>query len=298
MIDGVREAAWLTTEETEILLARHEGTVVSPEFFRRGKSQTATILIAVGLFGLAVKAASLNPAYVPFAIVAVAGMSLGLIPLVLHWEARQAAARLPDVELREGFGRGAGRFVELIIRQGNAPTGEDRGMLWFEDGKMYFSGHRTSFGLVPSQVGSYPTQEEPVPRVRQRVNLVLKRATAAGPMSISFGLPLVSEAQTQARHLELRTDIEKWMKMEGAGGGQWPPSSPGPLVVSDRRLLTETAGWGLALPILLAALVSPITGPFFALLGAVVVSCVFWFTLGNDVRWRALRDRKRLREGR
>ena len=295
MSEIVREAAWLTTEETELLIARHEGTVVSKEFFRRGKPQTATIFVAAGVLALAFKVASLNPAYLPFAIAAVGGMSLGLIPIVLHWEARQAAAHKVDDELREGFGRGVARFVSLIIRQGGAPTGEDRGLLWFEDGKMYFSGHRTSFGLVPSQVSGFATVDSSVPRVRHEVNLVLKRDTPAGPMSLSFGGIVPVEFNVAAQHASLRMDLDDWKQRGYGEEGQWPPSGFGPLVVSDRRLLFELAAWICLFPVMPTALALTLVHPGIALGTCWLVAFSMPNALGNDLRSRALRDRKKLR---
>ena len=56
-----------------------------------------------------------------------------------------------DVAMRAEFGGGVGWLVEVTVRQGETPTGMDRGMLWFEEDRLLFAGHRTSFALAPRQ---------------------------------------------------------------------------------------------------------------------------------------------------
>lgn len=306
----VREAAWLTTEEAEGRIARHEGWVVSPAFFRRGKLPTAVAAVAAGALVASLVVPGSNPG---FALFALAGLSLGSIPLVLHWERRQAAARQADVELREGFGWGKGRFVSLIVRQGEAPTGEDRGMLWFEDGRLYFSGHRTSFGLVPSQVRGYTTLRDEIPRIRNAVTLVLDRDTPVGPTSLSFGLMLPPTADATRRRSELRDDLGDWKSgsmlvpkrfrdpsptrddLDDWEDGQWPPSALGPGAASERALLVGAAAWTFLFPTVAAAASSFFCSPVGTLLAFVVACGLFGAATDCAPRWRALRDRRRLR---
>lgn len=303
MSEMAREAAWLTTEETEVVRARWEGTVLCPEFFRRGKIQTGLLVVAGFVFlAIAVKvAASYSAGAEGFLFFGIAIISLGAIPLARHWERQQELARKPDAELKEGFGIGRGRFVSLIVRQGDAPTGEDRGMLWFEDGRLYFSGHRTSFGLVPAQVSSFATLEAGVPGVLNEVNLVLRRDTPAGPMSISFGLFLSPQTNPAPRLAKLKYDIDdwkshdaKWRDVAPEEPGQWPPSVAGPGVISDARLLAGALTVSVVLPCLVGGLLWRVSSGGIATIAFCVALLVAAFSPAGSLRWRALRDRRRL----
>jgi len=290
----VREAAWLTTEEAETTIDRHEAYVLSPEFFRRAKGQTGLVVLGVLFLVVAFAAAVASTDLIPLAMVSVAALSLGAIPLAHFWELRQTARREPDLALKEGFGKGPGRFVELIVLQGSAPTGIDRGMLWIEDRRLYFSGHRTSFGLVPWQVRSLTGRDAPIPGIRHAITLELQHETPAGLMSLSFGLIVPPSVSDWSERHDLLTQLDRWKGGHNPGEGQWPPSGLGPGVVSERRLFLGAVLSSAFFPVTITAWSVAVGNPL--LLIGIPIAAIAW--LGNEktrARWRAVRDRRRLR---
>lgn len=302
MSEIVREAEWLVKEEAERATARREGTVLSVEFFRRAKVPTTVAIAMAGLLAAALIPCLVNYHYGDEAAVllAIAGFSLGLIPLAHRWERVQAKAGEADAEMRDALGRD-GRFVSLIVRQGDAPTGQDRGMLWFEDGRLFFSGRRTSFGLVPSQAQGWVRMEGPVPGVRNEVNLVLTRESLAGPMVLSFGPPISQGARPGFAAHGLKTDIDRWQDGKygrAEGPGQWPPATVGPCVVTERRLLARVLARALLLPLFPAYYVLHIlmmATPLMTGIGSIAGSLALFLSPTARLLGQAWRDRRRLR---
>lgn len=302
MSEPPRKAEWLTREEAERALARREGWVLSPAFFRRAKVPVAVGMASAGLLALAIGKVVTHYRFgdEPIVMLAVSALALGLIPLAYRWEKAQHAAGDADRELREAFGRG-GQFVALIVRQGDAPTGEDRGILWFEDGRLYFSGHRTSFGLVPDQIKGFAKVKDAVRGVRNELNLALTREGPAGPMSLSFGPATTRHGNPDYAVGGLKADLDRWYEGRSGrapGPGQWPPATVGPGVVSEWRLLGRALARSLVLPLVPVAFVLPASAPIFAEivygLGMVAASV----SPTGALLWRAWRDRRRLRRAR
>ena len=305
MSEPVREADWLVREETERAAARREGTVLSPEFFRQAKLATLVAIAMGGLLAAAVIPCLVNYRYGDEGgvLLAIAGLSLGLIPLAYRWERIQAAAGEADEETRDALGHD-GRFVSLIVRQGDAPTGEDRGMVWFEDGRLFFSGRRTSFGLVPSQTQGFVKFEGRLTGVRNEVNLVLTLESPAGPMVLSFGSPTAHSAAPGFAPRGLKADIDRWRDKtyaRGEGSGQWPPTSVGPCVVTERRLMVRVFKRALLPPLLPAYYVLHVlmmASPFVAGVGYVAGVLAILLSPTGLLLERAWRDRRRLRRAR
>lgn len=242
------------------------------------------------------------------AIIALTFLSFPLAFWLQRAEKRRASRLV--AELGE-FPVGVGRFVLLKISQGDATTGEDLGLLWFEDDRLYFVGRRTSFGLVPSQIYG---------RARTRtgfgdkwVEVGLLRETVAGPMRVMFqqilpeGLPDVESEYSLGpsgrwphqlefvRRAALITDLDVWASGVTEGEGQYPPTALGPDVIGERRLLIEALLLTVppaAVLSLVASLLNPTwTGTAF-LLGVFLLAGM---VPAGNLRWRALRDRRRLR---
>lgn len=295
----MNDAEWSVDETAELARNRREGFVLSKEFFRRAKVQTALVVAAAGIMGSAIYHVSTAYRFGDegFVLLAVAALSLGAIPLARHWEKRQEARHEVEPEMREALGHD-GRLVALIVRQGDAPTGEDHGMLWFENGRLYFAGRRTSFGLVPGQTRGFATIDDTAPGVRHRLNLGLKRESSAGPMSISLAPYVSSLANPDAALGALKADLDRWKHGPSAGVGQWPPVELGPCVVSERRLLARAVGTALMGGTLPAAFMLLVSARTVAVFAFVLGMLVFTFAPRQALVWRAWWARRRLRRQR
>ncbi len=210
-------------------------------------------------------------------------------------------ARVEDTRLREyaaaraEFEGDHGQLVSLLIRQGDAPTGADVGVLWFEDAHLYFSGRRTSFGLVPDQARGGGRLRDRVPGIRNPVEIALRRDTALGPMTLSIDPLLPAKQSVDLERASLKSALDAWSRDQSDDPGQLPPAAPGPGVVSDRRLLRDaltTTFLGAAAVGLVGAYATPHYAAVEFLLGV-------WVFVGivpsSNLRWRALRDRRRMR---
>ena len=214
---------------------------------------------------------------------------------------RRGAAREEVLALREAFGAGPVWTVDLLIRQGDAPTGRDQGLLWVEGGRIVYAGLRTSFALMPSQLAGPVHHEAAVSGIRLRLNLRLRRETPAGGLSLSFW-PL-SEGQRRRENdaadlrFALNTVLEDHVETPFAEG-QWPPVALGCDAPPARVLLRGAVGRVLAwvafsaVAGLVIAGLNVWAGLGFFLLIAVGSNWAFGFE--NRPRWKAWRDRKRL----
>ncbi len=292
----MREAEWTVSEDAEIARDLREGFVLSKEFFRRAKLQTLAVGVGLAIFGVAIAGTAMSPTFgaLAFVFLTIAFLSLGSIPLAHHWEKRQEARHETEPEMRAALGHD-GHLVSLIVRQGDAPTGEDRGVLWYENGRLYFAGRRTSFGLVPDQARGFATLEEPATGVRHRLNLVLHRESATGPMSLSFAPFVPSLSNPDVAVGALRMDLDRWKNGRAYGEGQWPPATLGPCVVSERKLLARALATSLLGPIFPAGILLIVAAPLVSLVAFALGTIVFSLAPGNALVWRAWWARRRLR---
>lgn len=193
-----------------------------------------------------------------------------------------------DRTKREEFGSGAGWIVNLLVRQGDAPTGADRGMLWLEGGRLLFSGDRTSFALSSDQIAGPCRVQKPVAGLRHAIQVPLTPRTMAGPLSLSLDAGADEDA--------VRRAVDRWAQ-EKTAGGQLPPTRIGPGAPSPRRLLRGALGssaYGMAS---LAAVVFVFAHvPALGLAIALLALYLGWRldSLVVPLRWRAFRDRSRL----
>jgi len=204
--------------------------------------------------------------------------------------------------LRDEYAGINGWAVELTVFQGAAPTGRDRGMLWFEDGRLFFVGERTSFGLAPPQVEGGMREEWPLSGLRATSTLSLGRRTVAG--AVSLGLDFIPSDLGPVPPLEkaFRRALDDWLhpSKEGRSGeGQLPPLAIGPDAPTLRALLASavasTVFWlFLAGGLILLAIKTAwwIVPPVVAFLGVILV---LWSDIwAPRLRWLAWRDRRKL----
>lgn len=258
--------------------------------------------LAVEGLGLAAGATLLAFLAAPFGLaLPVAAVVLGFGTFGLmgrHADERKNREIEPVEQLREEFGVGPVWMVELFVRQGEVPTGCDRGLLWVEGGRIVFTGLRTSFALAPAQAVGSVRHEPRVSGLRLRLNLRLARETVVGPLSLSFW-PLsggYGRAENDAADLRyaLNRALDYGESTPADHHGQWPPIDLGPGAPRPgallRRALLPHVGWTLA-----AGVVGLVGLSFAPWIGAVAfgflaVGANFSIRGENEVRWRAWRE--------
>lgn len=203
---------------------------------------------------------------------------------------RQDAATIDELGAREGW------LVELIVHAGDAPLGADRGMLWIEDGRLYFAGRRTSFGLTPDQT-LFCEIVRPVPGLRHPIRLPLRATTPAGPAAISLRVVRPAKWQLRTHDDEIVRTLDRWRSPSGVTGGQFPPLDLDASAPSLGRI-----GFGIAAGVAYwTALCAVVAGfllgdlPFMTLaLGLAGVYYSEARMVSLRVAWRALGDRRKL----
>ena len=253
----------------------------------------------VGLVAIPVAAFALPIGLaLPVGGIVLGGGTLGL--MARHLDDRKRAMSERAKALRDEFGVGPVWTVDLMVRQGEVPTGRDEGLLWVEDGRIVFSGLRTSFALVPGQAAGAVQHLPRLSGLRHRLNLALARETDAGPLSLSFW-PLASSLQrAESDAADLRYALNTVADRRDhtlEASGQWPPMARGPGGSSRRDLLLRAlapplggvllglVGFGLFLPNVVAGVVT-----LLVLAVGLNLACYG----ESRPRWQAYRDARRL----
>ena len=194
-----------------------------------------------------------------------------------------------DAVLVDELGARDGWLVDLIVHAGDAPLGSDRGMLWVEDGRLYFAGARTSFALTPEQA-SRCEEGRAVPGLRHGLRVPLRVGPAERRDAVSFSPVRGAKGQSRTDEREVADALDRWMREGRASGGQLPPRVPAPDAPDTARLVRGAVASTLFWLAVVAGLVSvwPL-GLAGLLLGR------RWHAVrGPRLRWRALADRRRL----
>ncbi len=200
----------------------------------------------------------------------------------------QAEAAEADRILKDEFGEGEGWLVDLKILQGGSPTGEDRGMLWFEDGKMVFSGHRTSFALSSDQARGRCGFQNKILGLRHSIALKVDLVTEAGPVSLSIEPPAWQHGMVVGA-------INHWVGTSPVPGGQFPPTSLGPGAPSLRQLFVKAVTCSAYWMFLTYVAILPGTWNAFVLIFALGFVAAYVLRLLFPVaRWYAWDARRKL----
>jgi len=202
--------------------------------------------------------------------------------------------------LRKEFGDVKGWLVEMSVRQGEALSGRDVGIVWFEDERLYFMGARTSFGLGRDDTQGRLASAHDVLEDRPHAVLPLQAKTLAGPVSVElvFLHTVPEHGQRLADDLEFKHALKIWFSEAMPERGQLPPLTLGPDLPSvsalRRRALAAVAIWPTLL--VLALLATPLVGTFvFVGLGILVPLVALWSPVVSPRRCRrAIRDRQAL----
>lgn len=241
----------------------------------------------------------LGPLFIPF------GIALTAVAIRLCLRGSEPFLEPSEAELvREfrteegGLGR-AGWLVKLLVHQGDAPMGSDRGMLWLEDDRLYFVGRRTSFGLTADQVSGLIRFDPATPGVRNDLELRLAHHTPAGPLGISVSPISPGGRVDSGAYADVIERVNRWIGRGSATGGQLPPLESGPdapsLVELSFHAVASAAYWVLlafSFPVLLL-LQQPILAVTVSFLGLLLGG--MWSPLWSPwLRLRALHDRRRV----
>ena len=229
------------------------------------------------------------------------GLAFLIVIVLLSIEAFRRSAKVERgvraafLALRDASTAIDGTAVDLTILQGSTPTGRARGVIWFEDGRLFFVGDRASFGLVPSQVERSLTGW-----IAKSSILPLRTQTAAGRISLLVE-PIVDASRLEnPRQVQatLNDAIFRWLREDVPGNGQLPPLALGPDVASTTALL-----WGALLTgafwttMLVLAIGAARTSPYlvfaFVPFGAILGLTAPGLNVPRR-HWRSLRDRRRL----
>ena len=217
----------------------------------------------------------------------------GVILVVQAYRHRQRVRLKPSADesaLWFDFGRDGAWLVDLIVLQGAAPTGVDRGMLWIENGRLFFVGALTSFGLQPCQAVGDCRSRRRIPGLREALTLSLSRRSGIGWMGVGFS-PVMDPEERE----EIEAAINVWSQGRKGIDGQYPPRTIGPSALPITGLATlaalNTLYWiGIAF---YASRAGSHTEAFVRL---VLGTAVAWplDLMYPLLRWRALLDRRKL----
>ena len=216
---------------------------------------------------------------------------------------RRLEERERALALREEFGLGPVWTVDLMVRQGAAPTGRDQGVMWIEGGRVMYSGRRTSFALAPAQAAGEVRHDSPPSALGFRLGLQLARETPVGPLSLSFW-PIADGARRQSDDAaDLRYAVNHLfdtarVSKGAAPTGQWPPVEIGPGAPAPRELRRAALmrqGVGTLVAAWLGgcvALESPWIGLAVFLAAGTAINLALRST--NAPHWKAYRDARKL----
>lgn len=283
------------------IVPHEERRVVAERRRWRHRRQALTgWVLALLVLGPLVALGAINGA-LSFPVVSLFIVSFVAFGLFAHRRSRWAINEGADYRraLAKEHGAVDGWTVEITIFQGAAPTGYDHGVVWVQDGQLFFVGARTSFGLFASEVTPNAKARFAAEREADSLELPLCASTPAGSVTLDLR-PL---AQDRAGVARLGWAVRAWLAQGTKGHGQLPPLALGPESPTPSDLLSQAVGvsmlWAVGLPFVLglAALCAatwwsiPIVVPLL-----IWVLCFLWRSFGTPAsHWRSWRDRRRLR---
>ena len=226
-------------------------------------------------------------------------LAFALLVYVLVRSVREVEKlRAERIRLQEEHAAVHGWIVDLAVTQGAALTGRDRGVVWFEEGRLLFLGRRTSFALAAEatesalQPGGW----------RSEGALPLRARTAAGEVALTFEMMPWDNLADSRRDYEFAQALQGWQAAYAPVEGGLPPLAVGPGTPSPASLLgaalAMTAVWLLLGGgfVLMTLSLNLCLAFFLGIVGASLLTGLpdHW-RAGH--RWRAYRDRLRLEKG-
>ena len=185
---------------------------------------------------------------------------LGISSLVLAAQARKVRMRNAR-RLGEEYAVVGGFLARTTVFMGEAAIGSDHGIVWSEEGRLYFAGPRTSFGLFASQVGPLGIKE-----TKRSLRLPLRVSSRTGLLSLEFmALAKGKELGEDQQQAHLAWMIHSWLAQTSVGEGQWPPLTLGPdapnASVLFLRAIGSTLFWGVNLLLGFGLLIGMVANP-------------------------------------
>ena len=222
-------------------------------------------------------------------------LAFALLVYVLVRSVREVEKlREERIRLQEEHAAVHGWIVDLAVMQGAALTGRDRGVVWFEEGRLLFLGRRTSFALAAATEGVLRPGWW-----RSEGALPLRTRTAAGAVALTFEMMPSDDLADSRRDYEFAQAVQSWNAAAAPAEGGLPPLAIGPGAPSPASLLVAalatTALWLLLGGgfVLMAVRLNLYLAFTIGIVGASLLAGLpdHWRT---EHRWRAYRDRLRL----
>lgn len=296
----MKPSSWALRATTEFEIAEERRQIR-----RRKQIGWSFLLASLGLWPLSCLGAGSLALDSPLRLAALLSISVLLFSAGLAAYGRQFR-RVHDLSnarlggLREEYADLRGWLVEITILQGAAPTGFDRGVIWFEEDRLLFVGERTSFALGSASVRRGPRDHWGTSGLLPTTTLPLRASSPAGGVSLGFTVhadDVPGKAHWGA--VGLLMALRGWSSAGGTEPGQGPPLAIGPGSPSSTALLWGALGvtalWSLIVAVLAAVAVAGEFGVAAVVTGFVVVASLAAPDLWTfRLRWRAWRDRRRL----
>jgi hypothetical protein len=187
------------------------------------------------------------------------------------------AEMLPEMDVAHGV------LVRVRIIQGHALTGEDRGAMWTEEGRLMFCGRRTSFALARPAVAGATI-------LHGSIRLALAQAGPVGPASVEI-VPLFGD---RPYAVEIRETLAVWLQEpETAEASQLPPLARGPNALTRRGLAVRASKEAIAATAIGLLLLLPVARGLGTFLPLLLAPLGLLVAIRHRRAWR---DVKRLEE--
>ena len=116
-------------------------------------------------------------------------------------------------------------LVGIAILCDGVEVGKDRGVAWFEDGKLLYNGHRTSFAIGGEDILPHEWPHGPFAVPQELPDLVILLRTPGSRTSVEFTpIPNISTPQ-EMRFLKRLYEFRR-RPPRSRGPRQWPPFEP------------------------------------------------------------------------
>lgn len=222
----------------EELVSREDLALRKRRFWRKALPYAALSVFSFSL-GVAL------PHVIPFGadgfvslLMGIAFASLFAIGAVNSYQTHISIVTDLDHETLRGLGTGARSLVDLSVYVNDAKVGTDRCVVWCEEGRLCFMGHRTSFSLGGGVLKhSEPFFRSPmVGEVSDGVSIYLHPVSGK---KVRLELSCVRDARNliHSEKSDLRMLVQTWSRSSYPDDyGQFPPTTSGPGVVSVKSL--------------------------------------------------------------
>ena len=233
-----REAPWLVSYEEWIERKRADNTHLLRSTIQHTKIGSALLVTTLILFLYALMQTSLQGSMLSFG-----AFCLSLALVVSNAQNVVLTEKWDSFKDMEEISWTMERWlVDLNIIDEGCVIGSDRGILWVEDSRLCFSGHRTSFAItrddVSDQTAIFQFHNPLATPIFHEHSLLLNDKGKLGKRVISIGYTRECRGFSPYKLSELKHAIHGFEQSKKTNqNGQLPPSSIGPGVISPRLIL-------------------------------------------------------------